>query len=112
MTRLHELAGLSTSNPEALKHLTAYACTMLKARVRLSAEFWAEQDGTEQAALLAAGQILDVRQARRFGLCAQGGLDALKVEAELDGGAAHDEALLEFAVGQLATQMEAARNAR
>jgi len=108
-SRLHELAGLPASRSEGIPVMTRAAVLMLEARVMLCPDWWSQQDEHERSALAAAGRRLDVRQAARTGRAAQGEVEALAVEAEVDGGTHHDLAVVALAVTKTAELLAEAR---
>lgn len=87
------------------------ASNYLTAGGQVTPSLWLNLDRTERAALTAAGLRLNVDQAIRIGTAAQGDLAALRVRAEIDGGEAHDNAMLRAAVAGLSEEMKGVRSA-
>lgn len=95
--------GLDDATLDALRALLGeHARAFLLGGGHLSLAEWAGLHGLERAALTAAGRRLVVEQAVRVGTAAQGDLAALRVQAEVDGGEAHDAAMLRTAVQAMA----------
>lgn len=90
--------------------LTQAALILHEGRMVVSRADWLECDALEQRALVAAGRILDVKQAIRIGLASSG--RESEVRAELDGGQSYDEELLSSTVGALRDAMDKRRNAQ
>lgn len=90
--------------------LTGHARHYLQGGGSVSLQDWLSLDLAERAAFAAAGKSLQVEQAVRIGQAARGDLAALRVLAELDGGRAHDDALLSAAVRSLAKAAEEGRH--
>lgn len=88
--------------------LTGHARHFLQGGGSVSLQDWLSLDQSERAAFAAAGKALHVEQAMRIGQAARGDLAALRVQAELDGGRAHDNALLSAAVRSLANAAKGA----
>ncbi len=109
MSLLRDIAGLygdaedHEGRAQLAAVLTGHASLYLQGGGALSLQDWLSLDQAERAAFAAAGKTLLVQQAMRIGQAARGDLAALRVHAELDGGKAHDDALLSAAVRSLAT---------
>lgn len=107
---LRQIAGLppdcadlpDTVRARAQAILVTHAELFLQAGGTLTLSDWAGLDDTERAAFVSAGKRREVDRALRYGNAARGKLDALRVLAEVDGGASHDDALLRDAVARLA----------
>jgi hypothetical protein len=111
---LWQIAGVEDLPPpeatvpaEARALLVEHARLFLAAGGTLSLVDWDQLDDdqlddAERCALAFAGRERDVKQAVRIGRASQGPLGALRVQAEIDGGEAHDEAQLGAAVDALA----------
>lgn len=82
--------------------LTAHARLFLQAGGTLTLRDWADLDEPERAAFVSAGLALEVDRALRAATAAKDEQGALRVLAEVDGGEAHDDALLRDAVARLA----------
>ena len=97
---LYQIAGVDPGEATADLRpiLTEHARFFLQGGGQLALADWASLDELERAAFAAAGRRLRVEQAVRVGLAAQGDLAAMRVQAEVDGGQAHDEAALSAAV--------------
>lgn len=109
MSLLWQIAGVEDLPPpeatvpaEARALLVEHARLFLAAGGTLSLVDWDQLDDAERCALAFAGRERDVKQAVRIGRASQGPLGALRVQAEIDGGEAHDEAQLGAAVDALA----------
>lgn len=92
--------------------LTGHARHFLQGGGVVSMGDWLSLDTDERAALSAAGLSLAVEQAVRSGQAASGELGALKAHAQLDGGRAHDEALLRQSVNSIARALNGGGNGR
>ncbi len=108
MSLLRDIAGLygeaddQDSRAKLAAVLTGHARYFLQAGGSISLQDWLSLDQAERAAFSAAGRTLQIEQAIRIGTAAQGDLAAMRVQAELDGGKAHDDSLLAAAVRALA----------
>lgn len=102
MSLLGALGLAREDAPEAIEHLAAGAYQFLAAGGVVTLSEWAELAPEERGALGAAAKILRVEQARRLALAARDDKGRALVEAELDGGKAHDEQLLVEAVDRIA----------
>lgn len=114
MSLLRDIAGLYGDIDDRTKLagiLTGHARHYLQGGGVLSLQDWLSLDQAERAAFAAAGRVLQVEQAIRIGQAARGDLAALRVQAELDGGKAHDDALLSAAVRSLADAAKGGRHA-
>lgn len=94
-----DLPGAMRARVQAI--LVAHARYFLAAGGTLTLADWADLEDDERAAFVAAGKALEVERATRQATAASGELGQLRVQAELDGGAAHDDALLRDAVARL-----------
>jgi hypothetical protein len=107
-----ELDPSSEVTDELRAVLAEHARLFLIGGGRLSLADWTALSLVERAAFVAAGRLLAVRQAVRIGEASQGELAALRVEAEIDGGAAHDAAALGVAVRHLAREAKGVAGGR
>jgi hypothetical protein len=101
VSALYRIAGLdpeTETTPKLRAVLTEHARLFLQTGGSLSLQEWSDLSDVERAAFVAAGKALDVEQAIRIGQASRGDLAALRVQAEIDGGRAHDDALLSTAV--------------
>lgn len=94
-----EIAELG-SDPRVLTVLTGQAEAFLTAGGVVPPRSWLSLSEVERAALVAAGQRRQVAQAVRGGRASSG--EVLEVLAEVDGGVAHDDALMASVVRAIA----------
>lgn len=105
---MEEFPGADEAVAPALRELLVEnARLFLVAGGTLSLGDWDLLDQAERAAFVAAGRAVAVEQAVRIGKAGQGPLGALRVQAEIDGGEAHDAARLEQAVMGIVRESEA-----
>lgn len=117
MSLLRDIAGLygdpgddEDARAKFAAILTGHARHFLQGGGTITLQDWLSLDQAERAAFAAAGKALQIEQAIRIGTAAQGDLAALRVQAELDGGRSHDDALLAAAVRALAAATKESRH--
>lgn len=101
------ILGIPADHPDAMPLLVQGAHDALEGGVVLSLQDWAAMGFHERAAFTAAGRRLAIANALRVGLAASG--ESGRVLGEVDGGQAHDDALLSRALRACA---EVARGSR
>ncbi|MBX3467184.1 MAG: hypothetical protein KF878_09845 [Planctomycetes bacterium] len=93
-------AELPEDQDQALAVLLDAATHFLMGGGVLSLQDWAAMDTRDRAVFVRAGRKVRAWQAAQTGLAAQGHLHALKVMADVDGGQAHDDAVMTAALAR------------